>query len=278
MNEWSDRLVWSLWRRRQLARLLPGFWASPASYATADCEFAPCNRLYRRVSMRATRLARMTYVAEGSRIGFACIGAFSSIGPEVLIGGLGVHPLDRLSTHPAYYSLRGQAGRTFIDEAMVARLEHADAADAAALIDELPPTRIGSDVWIGARSVILDGVEVGDGAVVAAGAVVTRTIPPYAISGGVPARPLRYRFAEDTIVALLAWRWWDLDDAALAQLAGEFSMSGNWTAARVRDLHERSGALGGATPALAAADGGGHAGSGAGGHAGREASARGTAP
>ncbi len=68
---------------------------------------------------------------------------------------------------------------------------------------------IGNDVWIGYEAVILAGVTVGDGAVIGARAVVTKDVPPYTIVGGVPARPIRRRFSEETISALLELRWWD---------------------------------------------------------------------
>lgn len=70
---------------------------------------------------------------------------------------------------------------------------------------------IGSDVWIGARAAILEGVTIGDGAVVAAGAVATKDVPPYAIVGGVPAKIIKYRFDEETIKKLLELKWWDKD-------------------------------------------------------------------
>lgn len=72
-----------------------------------------------------------------------------------------------------------------------------------------PPVEIGNDVWIGSNVVILPGVKVGDGAVLAAGAVVRKDVPPYAIVGGVPAKIIRYRFSPDIIEALLRIRWWD---------------------------------------------------------------------
>lgn len=220
MSEALDHLRWASWRRHVLARRLPGFWASMWSYAAPDCTFSPCNRLYRRSFLRSAALGRMTYVAESSRIGYTDIGAFSSIGPNVLLGGLGVHPVDRLSTHPAFYSICLQAGATFAEQD---------------LTQELPRTRIGNDVWIGASSIVLDGNDIGDGAIVAAGAVVAKPVAPYAIVGGVPARVIRYRFDEETIAALLEWRWWSLSDAQLKQIAPRFMAQREWTPQAVKD-------------------------------------------
>jgi chloramphenicol O-acetyltransferase type B len=71
---------------------------------------------------------------------------------------------------------------------------------------------VGSDVWIGADALILPGVRIGDGALVAARAVVANEVRPYAIVGGVPAREIRRRFSDEQIDALLALRWWDWDE------------------------------------------------------------------
>jgi serine acetyltransferase len=90
---------------------------------------------------------------------------------------------------------------------------------------------IGHDVWIGARVLVLGGVNIGIGAVVAAGAVVTKDVPPYAIVAGVPARIIRYRFNEDQIRTLLETRWWDMSIAELKaskDLFGRPYDAGNW--------------------------------------------------
>ncbi len=83
---------------------------------------------------------------------------------------------------------------------------------------------IGHDVWLGSQCMILSGVTIGHGAAVAARAVVTRDVPPYAIVAGNPARVVRLRFDEATIAALLVTRWWDLPkpqiDALLTLLLG----------------------------------------------------------
>lgn len=92
-----------------------------------------------------------------------------------------------------------------------------DRAEVASAWDNKGDIVVGNDVWIGYEAVILAGVTVGDGAVIAARAVVTRDIPPYTIVGGVPAKPIRRRFPEDTIRRLLALRWWDWPRERIAQ-------------------------------------------------------------
>ena len=73
---------------------------------------------------------------------------------------------------------------------------------------------IGNDVWIGRDSAIMSGINIGDGAVVGANALVTKDVPPYAIVGGNPAKIIRYRFPSETIELLLRIKWWDwgIDD------------------------------------------------------------------
>ena len=78
--------------------------------------------------------------------------------------------------------------------------------------DNKGDTVIGNDVWIGYEAVILSGVTIGDGAVIGARAVVTGDVPPYTIVGGVPAKPIRRRFDDETAARLRALRWWDWDE------------------------------------------------------------------
>jgi hypothetical protein len=76
---------------------------------------------------------------------------------------------------------------------------------------------VGNDVWMGHHVNVMGGVTVGDGAIIAAGSIVTRDVPPYAIVAGVPGQIKRYRFADKIIERLLRAKWWDLD---LADLSG----------------------------------------------------------
>ena len=78
---------------------------------------------------------------------------------------------------------------------------------------------IGNHVFIGVNAIILPNVTIGDNAVVAAGAVVTKDVPPYAVVAGVPAKVLRYRFDEETIKCLLQSEWWNLPDEEIEKYA-----------------------------------------------------------
>jgi len=150
----------------------------------------------------------------GAQIRNADVGAFCSIGPEVLIGGFGKHPTNWISTHPAFYSPLKQAGFTFSTESKFRELER---------------TEIGNDVWIGARAMILDGVKIGNGAIVAAGAVVARDVSPYSIVGGVPAKEIRKRFGDDVIASLKGMEWWNLSLDDLAGLSDKFIAITDWS-------------------------------------------------
>lgn len=143
----------------------------------------------------SSTLGRRSYMNEGTHIRNARIGAFVSIGSQVRIG-VGKHPTNLVSTHPAFYA-NNKAFMTFADKIYV---------------DEYVSVSIGNDVWIGSSSTILGNVKIGDGAIVAFGAVVTKDVPPYAIVGGIPAKILKYRFLPEIIDRLLQIKWWMLKD------------------------------------------------------------------
>ena len=82
-------------------------------------------------------------------------------------------------------------------------------SDVATAWDDKGDIVIGNDVWIGYEAVIMAGVHIGDGAIIAARAVVTKDVPPYTIVGGTPAKEIRKRFDTETIEHLLKLKWWD---------------------------------------------------------------------
>ena len=76
---------------------------------------------------------------------------------------------------------------------------------------------IGNDVWIGYEAVIMQGVTIGDGAIIGTRAVVTKDVPPYSIVGGVPAKPIRKRFSDEVIAQLLEIKWWEWRDERIRE-------------------------------------------------------------
>lgn len=81
-------------------------------------------------------------------------------------------------------------------------------------------TIISDGCWIGSRAMIMQGVKLGEGAVIATGAVVTKDVPPYAVVGGVPARIIKYRFSQEDIQKLLSLKLYDMDEKQLLKIRG----------------------------------------------------------
>lgn len=124
------------------------------------------------------------------------IGRFTSIAHYVHSNPF-VHPCfaPYVSTSPMFYSILRQNGYSFTNKRR--------------FVESKEPSKIGNDCWIGQSVFITGNVTIGDGAVVLAGAVVTKDVPSYAIVGGVPARIIGYRYDEDTISFLLKIKWWN---------------------------------------------------------------------
>ena len=147
-----------------------------------------------------TNIGKHTYVNDKTSIRNTIIGNYTSIGSNVSIG-IGSHPTNLVSTHPAFYS-NNKAFNTFAKKNYV---------------HEYGKCNIGNDVWIGSNVTILNNINVGDGAIIAFGAVVTKDIEPYSIVGGVPAKHIKYRIDESLRTKVALTKWWDSETAFLAE-------------------------------------------------------------
>ncbi len=130
------------------------------------------------------------------------IGRYCSIadGVELLLGG--IHHMDYVTTYP--FGLLPGIWPEAVDHPYV-QVSKGDLT-------------IGHDVWLASHCMVMSGVTIGHGAIVAARSVVTKDVPPYAVVGGNPARLIRRRFDDRTIERLLASRWWDLPRDRIAGL------------------------------------------------------------
>lgn len=141
-----------------------------------------------------------SYMNDGGYIrcdtGGVFLGRYNSIGRRVTIGA-GMHRATGLSTSPI---LRGVRVSGYSEDEM---------RELGGRISSSKTTVIGSDVWIGDGVVIMPGIEIGTGAIIAANAVVTRDVESYSVVGGVPARQIKRRFPSRVIDGLLASCWWE---------------------------------------------------------------------
>jgi len=144
-------------------------------------------------------IGKGTYLSHNSNISLTTIGKYCSIGPNFFCGW-GIHPTDGLSTSPMFYSTMKQNGTTISKSNKIAERE---------LIE------IGNDVFIGANVTVLDGIKIEHGAIIGAGAVVSKDIPAYSIAVGSPIKILRKRFSDENIEKLLKIKWWDFNEKEL---------------------------------------------------------------
>lgn len=140
-----------------------------------------------------------TYTGSNCEL-YGTFGKYCSIADKVNVI-IGNHPThDYISTHPAFFSVKKQAGFSYVEEQKFTECK---------LTRENQIISVENDVWIGYGASILSGVTIHNGAIIAAGAMVTKDVPPYAIVAGVPARIIRYRFTHEQIDKLLELSWWD---------------------------------------------------------------------
>lgn len=170
-----------------------------------DTSFSGSNSIGPKTNVSSSVIGFATYVGSDCGLSHCEVGNYSSIGNNVSILANN-HPVSTfVSTHPAFH------------RATHPLMKSLDLSFAT--YDLYPETKyakkgiqvvIGSDVWIGNDVKILPGLSIGDGAVIASGAIVTKDVLPYSISGGIPAKHIKFRFSEDKVKWLLNYKWWYL--------------------------------------------------------------------
>ena len=155
-----------------------------------------------------TVMGDYSYTARFADIAYSFLGKFVNVAAFTRINP-GEHPHHRASLHHFMY----RSSYFWPDE-----------VDESAVFDwrRSRPVRIGHDTWIGHAAVIMKGVTIGNGAIVAANSVVTKDVPPYAVVGGTPAQLLKWRHPDNTAQRLQALAWWDWDHQRLKAALPDF--------------------------------------------------------
>ena len=174
------------------------------------------NKVYHKTVIIKSVVGFATYISAYCILPKTKIGKYCSVGSNVKIIA-GNHPTSKyISTHPIFYSNKEYSGLSFDHSNVFQEYSYTDASEKFLC-------EIGNDVWIGEDAKIINGVTIGDGAIIAAGAIVSKNVPPYAIVGGVPAKVIRYRFTEEDIAYLLELKWWNKDENWIRNNAKLFS-------------------------------------------------------
>ncbi len=178
-----------------------------------SCSFEGGNLIRPNVCLIGVDIGYGSYIAKGSTLLYTSIGRYSCIGPNVCVVE-GEHPTRGfVSIHPSFFSTSKQSGFTYVNEGMFD--EHRYAKGNKYIV-------IGNDVWIGGYSLLLEGINIGDGAIIAAGSMVTKDVEPYEIVGGVPAKHIRKRFNDEDARFIQSTKWWNMNPDELKKIAHSF--------------------------------------------------------
>ena len=186
---------------------------TPVAHPTArvkDSTLGVWTRIGEATSIVESSIGDYTYLVDHCQVIYSEVGRFCSIASHVRINP-GNHPMWRPTQHHMTYR-RVAYGFDERDD-----LEFFDWRREARVV-------VGNDVWMGHGAIVLPGVTIGTGAVIAAGAVVSHDVAPYTIVGGVAAKPIRERFPREIADALLRIAWWDWDRATIETRFDDLSM------------------------------------------------------
>lgn len=156
------------------------------------CSYVNINR---RCEIYNSEIGHRSYIGVNSIVKSVKIGKYCSLSWNLSLGGKN-HNYHNVTTHPKWRYFRMDEKLTKIKPDM----------------GEETTCEIGNDVWIGANTIVLRNVSVGDGAVIGAGSVISKNVPAYAIVAGNPGKIIKYRFSNSIIESLLSLKWWDWPD------------------------------------------------------------------
>lgn len=167
-------------------------------------------KTYLALGVRITNssIGEYTRIRHFCTIHFCKIGKYSAIGKNVKLG-VAQHPLNLISTNVIFYQ------KNKIHNKWVKPIT----------FEAYQPISIGNDVWIGEGAMVMGGVTIGNGSVVASRSVVTKDVPPYSIVGGVPAKVIKFRFDKEIIAILESSKWWDFSDEEIDKIIKVFTIS-----------------------------------------------------
>jgi acetyltransferase-like isoleucine patch superfamily enzyme len=160
-----------------------------------NSEILGYNKIGANTGITNSLIGKFTYIGNYSQLNNVNIGNYCSIASYFKVG-LGKHPTNFISTSPFFYSKTQHWNLSIITKYPFSE-------------DNIVQTVVGHDVWIGENVIVMDGIKIGNGAILAAGSVVTKDVPDYAIVGGIPAKLIKYRFSEDIIFYLQNLKWWE---------------------------------------------------------------------
>lgn len=169
--------------------------------------FTPFTHILKGAKLHNVKVGKYSRIGVNCQVTNAVIGNFTAIGKNTVIT-VGQHPTNYLTSHSIFY----EKGNWGWHDDWIAPID----------FKSDKKVTIGNDVWIGRQCIIMDGVTIGDGAIVATGAVVTKDVPPFSIVGGVPAKIIKYKFPQEVIDRLEEIQWWNLPDEEITNVIDLF--------------------------------------------------------
>ena len=197
----SPRLLFAHYKKNKLLRRFKGHFLRTELYVSVeDSIIGKHVFLGFKVKFYNSEIGDYSYINSKTLVNHTQIGKFCSIASNVQFG-LAIHPTDLISTHPTFYA-NNKMFETFSTKNY---------------FNEYKKIKIGNDVWIGSRALIMGGVTINNGAIIAAGSIVTKDVKPYEVVGGVPAKHIKFRLSNDEIAHLEEIKWWNRDEKWLRE-------------------------------------------------------------